>query len=114
MAVTRIHNRTVNTYTNVSSFMIKDMNLSYTEKGILLILYSLPPGWEFSISGLSKKQNIPRATLRNAMNHLEELGYIKRVQKRATTDIMVRSTCSCMMSRTSLVKMPDFCPAFFT
>ena len=82
MAVTRIHNRTVNTYTNVSSYMIKDMNLSYIEKGILLILYSLPPSWEFSISGLSKKQSIPRATLRNAMNHLEELGYINRIQKR--------------------------------
>lgn len=82
MAVTRIHNRTIDTYTNVSSYMIRDSNLSIHEKGILLILYSLPPTWNFSIKGLSISYNIPRATLRSALNHLEELGYLKRVQGR--------------------------------
>ena len=48
-----LKNKTQGNYTIVSQNIMKDKNLSLTERGMLLTLLSLPDNWHLTVRGLS-------------------------------------------------------------
>lgn len=57
--------------------------MSLRDRGMVVTLLSLPDNWEFTISGLSKIIPDGKSSIRASLTHLEELGYISRMQERA-------------------------------
>ena len=76
MAVFRVH-RTKN-FTTVNNYLIRDGNLTLKDKGMMLVLLSLPEEWEFSVVGLEKICKEARNTINSILNNLEEYGYLER------------------------------------
>lgn len=76
MAIYRVHKN--NNYTTINNYLIKDKNLKLKDKGMLLVLLSLPDNWDFSVKGLESICNEAKNTINNILNHLEKLGYLER------------------------------------
>ena len=70
-----------------------DRRLDYRSRGLLCTIFSLPDGWEFSTLGLAELVTVRdengnemagrgegKAAVRVALQHLEELGYLERIQ----------------------------------
>lgn len=53
----------------------RDKNLSLKAKGLLGLIYSLPPSWDFSIKGLITICKEEEAAIRSAIRELRDLGY---------------------------------------
>ena len=43
-------------YTVMSNTHLKDRRLSYKSKGLLSVILSLPPDWDYTITGLASEQ----------------------------------------------------------
>ena len=76
MAIYRVHKK--NDYTMINNYLIKDKNLKLKDKGMLLVLLSLPDNWNFSVSGLETICNEAKNTINGILNNLEENGYLER------------------------------------
>lgn len=76
MAIFRIHKSS--DYTTINNYLIKDKNLNLKDKGMLLVLLSLPDNWDFSVNGLEKICNEAKNTINGILHHLEENGYLER------------------------------------
>ena len=76
-------NKTQGQYVNVYKDILKNHSLSLRDRGMVVTLLSLPDNWEFTISGLSKIIPDGKSSIRASLTHLEELGYISRMQERA-------------------------------
>ena len=77
-----LKNKTQGTYTIVSQNVMRDKNLSLTERGMLLTLLSLPDNWHLTIKGLSQILPDGKDKISNTLNSLIEKGYVTRVQSR--------------------------------
>lgn len=77
-----LKNKTQGNYTIVSQNIMRDRNLSLTERGMLLTLLSLPDNWNFTIKGLCQILPDGKAKISNTLNSLIEKGYITREQNR--------------------------------
>ena len=77
-----LKNKTQGQYTMVSQRIMKDKNLSLTERGMLLTLLSLPDNWQLTISGLSQILPDGREKIARTLNSLIEKGYVTREQNR--------------------------------
>ena len=77
-----LKNRTQGNYTVVSQNIMKDRNLSLTERGMLLTLLSLPDNWNLTIRGLSQILPDGKDKISRTLNGLIEKGYITREQGR--------------------------------
>ena len=76
MAIFRIHKAT--NFTTINNYLIRDKNLSLKDKGMMMILLSLPNNWEYSVKGLEKICKEARNTINSILNNLEKHEYLER------------------------------------
>lgn len=76
MAVFRIHK--LKNFTAVSNYLIKDENLSLKDKGMMVVLLSLPDTWEYSVLGLTQICRESKNTINGILNTLEQNQYLER------------------------------------
>lgn len=69
-------------YTVMSNYHLKDRRLSYKAKGLLSEMLSLPPDWDYTLSGLAVIANDGVDSVRSAVRELERYGYLVRYQRR--------------------------------
>ena len=69
-------------FTVISNDIFKDTRLSFKAKGLLTTMLSCPENWNYTIEGLSKLSTDGKASIRSALNELEEYGYLERKQLR--------------------------------
>lgn len=69
-------------YTVMSNYHFKDKNLSLKAKGLMSLMLSLPDDWDYSVAGLSKICLEGKDSITNALNELEQNGYLVREQNR--------------------------------
>jgi hypothetical protein len=76
MAIIRVEKRS--NFTVVYNTFIRDNNLSLKAKGLMLLMLSLPPEWDYSISGLSAICQEGKTAIRNCLKELEDNYYLIR------------------------------------
>lgn len=76
MAVFRVHK--ANNFTAVNNYLIKDENLTLKDKGMMLVLLSLPENWEYSVVGLERICKEAKNTINSILNNLERNNYLER------------------------------------
>ena len=69
-------------YTVMSNTHLKDRRLSYKSKGLLSVILSLPPDWDYTITGLSVIAADGVDSVKTAIKELEQYGYVTRTQLR--------------------------------
>lgn len=79
MAIIRVEKRS--NYTVVDNTFIRDMNLSMKAKGLMLLMLSLPPEWDYSVAGLAAICKEGMTAIRGALKELEEAGYLRRERR---------------------------------
>lgn len=79
MATFKVHK--AENYTVMSNTHLRDMNMSLKAKGMLSMMLSLPPTWDYSINGLVAICKEEATAIRSALTELERLGYLIRVRK---------------------------------
>lgn len=79
MAIIRVEKRS--NYTVVDNTFIRDMNLSMKAKGLMLLMLSLPPEWDYSVAGLAAICKEGMTAIRGALKELEEAGYLCRERR---------------------------------
>lgn len=79
MAIIRVDKRS--NYTVVDNTFIRDMNLSMKAKGLMLLMLSLPPAWDYSVAGLAAICKEGMTAIRGALKELEEAGYLRRERR---------------------------------
>ncbi len=93
-----LKNKTQGNYTIVSQNIMRDKNLSLTERGMLLTLLSLPDNWHLTIMGLCQILPDGKDRISRTLNSLIKKGYVTRQQTRGTkgkfdsTDLEVHET----------------------
>lgn len=78
MAVVRI-NKTRD-YTVMSNHHFKEKEMSLKAKGLLSLMLSLPDEWDYSVMGLVSLSKDGKDSVMNALNELEEFGYLVRTK----------------------------------
>ena len=73
-----LKNKTQGNYTIVSQNIMKDKNLSLTERGMLLTLLSLPDNWHLTVRGLCLILPDGRDKIAKTLNSLIDKGYVAR------------------------------------
>ena len=72
-----------NGFTTMQNITVRNNQLSLRDKGLLLLLLSYPPNWEFSVASLSKVSNHDgKDAITASLKRLESEGYVKRERKR--------------------------------
>lgn len=79
MAIIRVEKRS--NFTVVDNTFIRDNNLSLKAKGLMLLMLSLPPEWDYSISGLSAICQEGKTAIRNCLKELEQNYYLIRERR---------------------------------
>ncbi len=69
-------------YTVMANYHLKDRRLSYKAKGLLSEMLSLPPDWDYTLSGLAVIAADGLDGVRSAVRELEKYGYLVRTQSR--------------------------------
>lgn len=69
-------------YTVMANYHLKDRRLSYKAKGLLSEMLSLPPDWDYTLSGLAVIAADGLDSVRSAIRELEMYGYLVRSQSR--------------------------------
>ncbi|MGN0670158.1 MAG: DUF6017 domain-containing protein, partial [Oscillospiraceae bacterium] len=69
-------------FTVMSNTHLKDRRLSYKAKGLLSVILSLPPDWDYTITGLAVIAADGVDSVKTAVKELEQYGYITRAQLR--------------------------------
>ena len=71
-------------FTQIPNEWLRDTRLSLKAKGLLAQLLSHAEGWNVTIKSLAKANHCGRDAIRGAVRELEDCGYLKREQSRAT------------------------------
>lgn len=79
MAVIRVQ-KTEN-YTVMSNHHLRNTNLSLKAKGLISLMLSLPPEWDYSVQGLVSICKESHTSVRSALKELEEFKYLIRERK---------------------------------
>lgn len=79
MAVIRIQ-KTEN-YTVMSNHHLRNKAMSLKAKGLMSLMLSLPPNWDYSIGGLVSICKESHTSIRSALKELEENRYLVRERK---------------------------------
>lgn len=77
-----LKNTTQGNYTVVSQNIMRDKNLTLTERGMLLTLLSLPDNWRLTIRGLNQILPDGKDKISKTLNSLIDKGYVTREQNR--------------------------------
>ncbi len=67
-------------YTIMSNYHLKDKGMTLKAKGILSIMLSLPPEWDYSVAGLRTFSKDGKDSTTTALVELENLGYLIRTK----------------------------------
>lgn len=79
MAIIRVEKRS--NFTVVDNTFIRDSNLSLKAKGLMLLMLSLPPEWDYSIAGLSAICQEGKTAIRSCLKELEDNYYLIRERR---------------------------------
>lgn len=79
MAVIRVE-KTQN-YTVMSNHHLRNKDMSLKAKGLMSLMLSLPPAWDYSIGGLVSICKESHTSIRSALKELEENKYLVRERK---------------------------------
>ena len=71
-------------FTQIPNSWVRDSRLTLKARGLLTLLMSHSPGWSVSINSLILENLEGRDSLKAAVAELEEFGYLKREQARAS------------------------------
>ena len=77
----RIRREAKDYFTWVHNAFIYDKRLSLAERGLLLLLISLPMNWKFSVTGIATMIAEGRDKVSSTLKALEKHGYLKREQQ---------------------------------
>ena len=69
-------------YTVMSNHHLRNRNLSLKAKGLLSLMLSLPPEWDYSVAGLVAIVPDGKAAVRCALQEIEAQGYLRRERVR--------------------------------
>lgn len=94
-------------YTVMSNTHLKDRRLSYKSKGLLSVILSLPPEWDYTITGLSIIAADGVDSVKTAIRELEKYGYVTRRQLRDERGRMAQNEYLVYENPTD---NPDFVP----
>jgi len=72
----------VDGYTIMANYHLRDRRLSLKAKGLLSMIFSLPPDWDMSVEGLAYISSECRGTIGRIIKELEEAGYVTRQRER--------------------------------
>lgn len=64
-------------FTAISNSCLRDARISTAAKGLMAIILSLPPDWNYSFNGLLQIVNEGRTWLRKRLDELKEAGYLE-------------------------------------
>lgn len=67
-------------YTVMSNAHLRDERLSLNARGLMSVMLSLPPDWNYTVAGLTAICKDGTAAIRAALKELEEAGYLIREQ----------------------------------
>ena len=67
-------------YTVMSNIHLQDKRLSFKAKGMLSVMLSLPPEWDYSIAGLSTLSTDKKDSVMTILGELEQYGYLVRTR----------------------------------
>ena len=95
-------------YTVMSNTHLKDRRLSYKSKGLLSVILSLPPEWDYTITGLAVIAADGVDSVKTAIKELEKYGYVTRTQLRDERGRMAQNEYLVYENPTD---NPDFVPA---
>ena len=76
MAIFRVHK--IDNFTTINNYLIRDERLNLKDKGMMLLLLSLPDTWNFSVMGLQTICKEAKNTINSILNTLEECQYLER------------------------------------
>lgn len=79
LAIIRVQKKS--NYTVVDNTFIRDMGLSMKAKGLMLLMLSLPPEWDYSVAGLAAICKEGMTAIRGALKELEKAGYLRRERR---------------------------------
>ena len=63
-------------YTVMSNHHLRDMGLGLKAKGLLSVMLSLPPEWDFSVEGLASICMEGESAVKSALTELKKAGYV--------------------------------------
>lgn len=69
-------------YTVMSNYHLRDKNLSLKGKGLLTVMLSLPPEWDYSINGLASIIKEGPEAVENVLKELKKTGYLEVTKMR--------------------------------
>jgi predicted transcriptional regulator len=79
MAVIRVAK--TDNYTVMSNHHLRNKNISLKAKGLMSLMLSLPPSWDYSIGGLAAICKESHTSIRSALKELEQNQYLIRERK---------------------------------
>ena len=77
----RIRREVKENFTWVHNTFIRDKRLALDEKGLLILMLSLPMSWKFTVSGLAAMVADGKDRISSTLKDLEKHGYLVRKQK---------------------------------
>lgn len=69
-------------FTVMSNLHLKDRRLSFKAKGLLSVIFSLPPDWKYTLTGFAKIAADGVESVKSTVKELEKHGYVSRRQTR--------------------------------
>lgn len=69
-------------FTVMSNMHLKDKRLSFKSKGLLSVIFSLPPDWKYTLTGFAKIAADGVESVKSTVKELEKYGYVSRRQTR--------------------------------
>lgn len=73
-------------YTTMGNFHLRDKNLSLKAKGLLSVVLSLPPDWDYSVAGLVAIVMEKETVVRSCLKELKKAGYLVVKKERPTKE----------------------------
>lgn len=80
MAIFRVEHNS--NYTVMSNNHFKEKGMSLKAKGLLSLMLSLPPEWDYTEAGLASLSSDGITSVKSALKELEEFGYLERARNR--------------------------------
>ena len=68
-------------YTVMSNYHLREKKMSLKAKGLLSLMLSLPPNWDYSIAGLVAICKENETSIKSALDELKEFGYLQVLKK---------------------------------
>ena len=69
-------------YTVMSNVHLKDKRMTLKAKGLLSVVLSLPPDWDYSFAGLVAICKESETAMKSAIKELKEFGYLTITKER--------------------------------